>query len=298
MAGVVSFSGREGTEDRPVPKPDGSKSGGPGPLVVIGGAEDRDGGILRSFVTLAGGRDAVVAILATASDEPEGAEEAYVEAFGRLGVRRVLTLRVAERGDAGRADILRQAEQASGFFFTGGDQLRITSTIGGTALDALLHRKLGLGVVIAGTSAGASAMSETMIVAGDDDDAPKNCTIKMAPGMGFLKGTVVDQHFAQRGRIGRLLTALAQNPSVLGLGVDEDTAAVVFPDRTLRVLGSQTVTVLDGRTIAETNATESLPDEPLALTDVVLHVLPSGYGFDLKSRRPLRLSRREMESLP
>ena len=259
----------------------------PGPLVIIGGAEDRDGRILSAFVRLAGGADAVIAILATASDEPEGTEEDYARAFKRLGAKRVETLRVLRRADAGDDDILRRAMGATGFFFAGGDQLRLTSTVGGTLLDAALHERYGQGAVIAGTSAGASAMSETMIVTGPSDDAPKKCTIKMAPGMGFLEGAVVDQHFAQRGRLGRLLAALAQNPRVLGLGIDEDTGVVVFPDRTLRVTGSQTVTILDGRTILETNASEARPDDPLALTEVVLHILPEGYGYDLDARRPL-----------
>ncbi len=268
----------------------------PGPLVVIGGAEDRQGRVLRSFVDLAGGPRAVIAVLATASGEPEGAERDYAHAFGHLGASRVLTIRVSSREDAADPTRLAEAEQATGFFFTGGDQLRITSTLGGTPFDAVLHHRHREGAVVAGTSAGASAMSETMIVAGDSDDAPKRCTIKMAPGMGFLEGTVVDQHFAQRGRLGRLLAALAQNPKVLGLGVDEDTAVVVLPDRTLHVIGSQTVTVLDGRGIRSTNASESLPDEPLALTDVLLHVLPDGYGFDLASRRPL-VPRQDMPRL-
>jgi len=271
-----------GSEEKPAPRA-GAR---PGPLVVIGGAEDRDGSILKEFVRLAGGAEAVIAVLATASDEPEGAGQAYEEAFGRLGARAVHTLRVSRREDAGDVKTLERAQAATGFFFTGGDQLRITSTLGGTPLDEVLHRRHGEGVVIAGTSAGASAMSETMIVAGDSDHAPTKCTIKMAPGMGFLEGTVVDQHFAQRGRLGRLLAALAQNPKVLGLGVDEDTAVVILPGGTLQVLGSQTVTILDGRSIERTNASESVPDEPLALTDVVLHVLPSGWGFDFVTRRP------------
>jgi cyanophycinase len=259
----------------------------PGPLVIIGGAEDRDGSILKMFVRLAGGAKAVVAVLATASDEPHGAERSYEHAFAGLGVRCVETLRVISREDAGDMKVLERAAQATAFFFTGGDQLRLTATLGGTALDALLHRRHGQGAVIAGTSAGASAMSETMIVSGDSANSPSRCTIKMAPGLGFLQGVVVDQHFAQRGRLGRLLGALAQNPRVLGLGLDEDTAVTVFPDGVFRVAGSQTATVLDGRTIRKTNASEALPDEPLALTDVILHVLPRGYGFDLQSRRPL-----------
>ncbi len=268
-------------------KPASATGARPGPLVIIGGAEDRGGSILKTFVDLAGGDKAVVAVLGTASGEPDGAEADYHQAFGRLGVRKVETLSVACREDAASPKVLEQAAAATAFFFTGGDQLRITSTLGGTPLDEMLHRRHAAGAVIAGTSAGASAMSETMIAAGDSDDAPTKCTIKMAPGMGFLEGCVVDQHFAQRGRLGRLLAALAQNPKVLGLGIDEDTATLVLPGGTLQVIGSHTVTILDGRGIGRTNASESLPDEPLALTDVLLHVLSRGYGFDLVTRRPL-----------
>jgi len=259
----------------------------PGPLVVIGGAESEDGRVLRAFIRLAGGPQAVVAVLATASGEPEGAARRYEEVFRGLGAGRIETLRVTSRRDAFRPDILERAEKATAFFFTGGDQLRITSALGGTSLNTLLHRKHQAGAVIAGTSAGASAMSETMIVAGDSEDALKKCTIKMAPGMGFLEGAVIDQHFAQRGRLGRLLAAVAQNPKVVGLGVDEDTAFIADADGNIRVVGSQTVVVVDGQNISETNASESLPDEALALTDVVLHVLPESYGYDLKWRRPL-----------
>lgn len=255
--------------------------------MIIGGAEDDRGPILEEVVRLAGGDRAVIAVLATASGEPEGAERRYEAAFRKLGVAGVEVLPVRVRQDAERHDILDRAGGATAFFFTGGDQLRITSALGGTSLDSLLRLKHAEGTVVAGTSAGASVMSETMIVEGDSDDAPKKCTIKMAPGMGFLEGAVVDQHFAQRGRLGRLLTALAQNPRVLGLGIDEDTAVCVRPDRTLAVIGSQTVTVVDGRSISHTNASVSLPDEPLALSGVVLHVLPSGYRFDLADRSPL-----------
>ncbi len=264
--------------------------------MVIGGAEDRGGSILKAFIRLAGGPEAVVALLATASGEPEGAEQAYEEAFDRLGARTVHTLRVSCRDDAGDAGLLERAQASTGFFFTGGDQLRITSALGGTPLDDVLHRRHEEGAVVAGTSAGASAMSETMIVAGDGERSATKCTIKMAPGMGFLEGTVVDQHFAQRGRLGRLLAALAQNPKVLGVGIDEDTAIIVLPEGRVRVLGSQTVTILDGRNIRRSNASESLPNEPLALSDVVLHVLPDGWGFDLKTRRPRGPSAAEGET--
>lgn len=271
-----------------------------GSLVIIGGAEDKQGRcvILRKFVDLAGGDEAVVAVVTAATEDPEKVSRTYREVFGRLEVRETNIVRVERREDAFEREPLERIKRATGIFFTGGDQLRITSALGGTPLYDALYDACGRGVVIAGTSAGASAMSDTMIVGGEDDGAPKRCTTAMAPGMGLLRQIVVDQHFAQRGRIGRLLSALAQNPFVLGVGVDEDTAIVVRPGGVFRVLGSQTVTVLDGKGVSHTNASESVPDEPLALFGVTLHILPAGHGYDLESRKPLGPEAFEGEGQP
>jgi len=260
-----------------------------GSLVIIGGAEDKTGRcvILRRFVELAGAEKATVAVITAASEEPERVSRTYREVFARLRVRETSIVRVDRREDAFQEEPLERIKRATGVFFTGGDQLRITSAIGGTPLYEALCEAYEKGTVIAGTSAGASAMSDTMIVGGEDGVAPKRCTTAMAPGMGLLRQIVIDQHFAQRGRIGRLLSALAQNPFVLGVGIDEDTAIVVHPDGIFRVLGSQTVTVLDGRGVSHTNASESAPDEPLALFGVTLHILPAGHGYDLQRRRTL-----------
>lgn len=229
----------------------------------------------------------MVAIITAATEHPEAVSESYREVFDRLEVSAVGIVRIDRRADAFERERVRTIERATGIFFTGGDQLRITSAIGGTPVFDALCRAHERGTVVAGTSAGASAMSDTMIIGGEDDDAPKRCTTAMAPGMGLLRQVVIDQHFAQRGRIGRLLSALAQNPFVLGVGLDEDTAIVVEPDGVFRVIGSQTVTVLDGRAVLHTNASESAPSEPLALFGVTLHILPSGHGYDLTKRRPL-----------
>jgi len=260
-----------------------------GALVIIGGAEDKGGGmnILAEVVRLAGEDKARIAIIAAASSNPSSASREYVEAFESLGCQRAWPVDIACRRDALEPLYVRLLEDATGIFFTGGDQLRITSLLGGTPLYNTLHTSHRLGAVVAGTSAGASVMSDTMIVEGLGDEAPRKCTTKMAPGMGFLKDVVVDQHFAQRGRIGRLLGAIAENPHVLGLGVDEDTAAVVSPGGILQVIGSQAVTILDGHSIEHSNTSEQAPEEPLAITSVVLHILPSGYGFDLRRRRVL-----------
>ena len=260
-----------------------------GPLLIIGGAEDKEGDclILRRLIELSGGTGAKVAVITAATDEPAAAGREYVEVFRDLGARRVTVLDIPDRSAADLPSLAAGLLDATAVFFTGGDQLRITSCAGGTLFDRTIWDLHCRGTLIAGTSAGASVMSDTMIVAGDSDDAPKKCTTKMAPGLGLLKEVVIDQHFAQRGRVGRLLSALAQNPRVIGVGLDEDTAILVGNDLRFTVLGSQTVTVLDGSAIQYTNASESNPDDPLALSQVVMHILPSDYGYDLLGRQVL-----------
>ena len=179
--------------------------------------------------------------------------------------------------------------ESTGIFFTGGDQLRITSILGGTRFFTSLHEAYKNGTVIAGTSAGASAMSGTMIIQGNDNDPARKCTLKMAPGLGLLEGALIDQHFHQRGRIGRLLCGVAENPHILGIGLDEDTAVRVYPDAHIEVIGSNSVTIIDGRNIKSSNVSELKPDENLAIANVTLHVLPAGYGFDMADREVLRL---------
>ncbi|MBE3589747.1 MAG: cyanophycinase [Firmicutes bacterium] len=260
----------------------------PGPLVIIGGHEHkrRDREILERFARLCGGRGAAVAVLGVASERPRAVEEAYRPALEDLGLR-VAFLELADRPAAQDEAAARRVEEADGLFFTGGDQLRITSLLGGTRVDAAVRARWQAGAPLAGTSAGASALSSTMIVGGDGDATPARNTIEMAPGLGLLPNSVIDQHFAQRGRIGRLLSALAQNPAVLGIGVDEDTAFIVGADGVCEVAGSRTVTVLDGTQVSATNASELGGDEALAVTDMRLHVLPAGWRFDLHRRRPL-----------
>lgn len=256
-----------------------------GKLLIIGGAEDHSDEcvILRRFVALGGAKDARLLVVAAAAQRPAEAGETYRRLFSELGAGRVRAVSIPDRASATEA-FVDEAEAASGIFFTGGDQLRLTTLLGGTRLFEALQRAHLAGAVVAGTSAGAAAMSDTMIVEGDSDDAPKKCTVKMAPGMGFLEEVVIDQHFAQRGRIGRLLSAIAQNPSILGVGIDEDTAVEITPGQPLRVVGSRTITVIDGRSIGHTNTSQSRPEEALAITAVTLHVLPSGYGYHLGRR--------------
>jgi cyanophycinase len=249
--------------------------------VIIGGHEDRTGErrILRRFLSVSGGRTARLVVIGTASSQGEAAGEAYRDLFLGLGADDCTVLALQDRRQARSARMLRALGSATGIFFTGGDQLRITSTLGGTPAEAALRRARRRGCAIGGTSAGASAMSGTMIVGGRGEDPPRFSAVRMSPGLGLLPGAVIDQHFAQRGRINRLLAALAQNPGLLGVGLDEDTAIVVEPGGDFFVEGSQSVTVLDGRTARTSGASDAAPDAPMGLTGVTLHVLVRGERY-------------------
>ncbi len=261
-----------------------------GYLVIIGGAEDKEGRreILREFVHLCGSRP-TIGIVTSATNEPEASSKDYEDIFLDLSAERVFKLTVQDRKEANAESVLADLDRCDGVFFTGGDQLRITTTLGGTRFAAKLKDLYNRGAVIAGTSAGASVMSETMITSGKDDDAARKCTLKMAPGLALIDKVIIDQHFAQRGRIGRLITAVAQNPEMLGVGIDEDTAIVVTPKEEFQVIGSQSVTILDGHGITETNISELAPNEVLSVHNITLHLLSARYSYDLQQRRPFQL---------
>ncbi|MGE5473428.1 MAG: cyanophycinase [Ignavibacteriales bacterium] len=262
-----------------------------GTLIIIGGAEDKTGErkILKDVVRIAGGAEAKVAIMTTATENPQKAGNNYREIFQNLGVSNITILDISSRDDANidaNAEIIKKS---TGIFFTGGDQLRITSILGGTKVYNALQDAYINGLTIIGTSAGASVMSSTMIVDGNSNDPARKCTLKMAPGLGLLEEAIIDQHFAQRGRLGRLLCGVAENPDILGIGIDEDTAIIVYPDSHFEISGTNSITVIDGKSIKSSNVSELKPDEILAIANVTLHVLPSGYGFDIKNREVLRL---------
>ncbi|MDA8440808.1 MAG: cyanophycinase [Peptococcaceae bacterium] len=258
-----------------------------GNLMVIGGAEDKAGEckILKQFIECA--EHGNIVVMTSATEKPEQVGKDYAEIFMRLGAAKVEVLDIPNRQIANQARICEALNQAQGIFFTGGDQLKITGILGGTMADTVLHSRYAAGTIIAGTSAGASVMSSTMIVGGASDETPAKDALSMAPGMGLIGDVVIDQHFAQRGRIGRLLSAVAQNPHYLGIGIDEDTAVLIDEMGCFRVIGSQTVTVVDGQPIAFTNVSETGTRHPLALFNVVLHVLPAEFSFDLRQRRPI-----------
>jgi cyanophycinase len=256
-----------------------------GTVIVIGGAEDkfRDRVILNRFVALAGGPDATVVVVSTASSLGREAGERYRQVLGELGVGTVRPLHAMTRAQANDETFARSVSDATGIFLTGGNQLRLSSTIGGTRLaDAILER-FREGAVIAGTSAGASAMSSHMIAFGASGGTPKHRMAALAAGLGVLPSVIIDQHFQQRNRLGRLLSVIAQNPSLLGLGIDEETAGVEGPDGVMVVIGRGCITIVDGAG-AETDAWDVHGHRPLMISGVVLHALPAGYRFDLRRR--------------
>ncbi len=262
-----------------------------GYLVIIGGAEDKNGesNILKDVSNVISSNNGRLVVITTATENPEQAGTVYRTVFTRLGVKEIEVLNINTREDANQKVNIDAIMNSSGIFFTGGDQLRITSILGGTETFKALHDAFNAGASIIGTSAGASVMSSTMIVDGNNNDPARKCTLKMAPGLGLLEEAIIDQHFEQRGRIGRLLCGVAENPHILGIGIDEDTAIKVHPDRHFEVLGNNAVTIADGKSIKSSNVSELKPDEILAITDVTLHVLPKGYGFDMNERKVLRL---------
>jgi cyanophycinase len=258
-----------------------------GRLLIIGGAERHgEGGtaILQRFVELAGGIGSDLVVIATASSEPDILEAEYADAFKRFGAGTVRALRLDTREQANSDEAIDVLEAATGVFFTGGDQLRITTVIGGTRTDQLLQSLVHeRGVVLAGTSAGAAMMSGTMIVGGDQPGVT-TASVRTGPGLEFLPGVLIDMHFAERGRLNRLLSAVALYPHELGLGIDEDTAILADGD-CFEVIGSGAVTVVDAGAASVIRVPVG-GDGPIALTGARIHVLPAGYRFELTGRCP------------
>ena len=259
-----------------------------GPLMVIGGAEDKTGPrqVLSRFVRLAGGPGAKVAVIATASALGEEIVDAYREAFGGLGVSDVVAPRPRTRAEAADPAIVGQLHGVSAVFMTGGNQSKLSGVVAGTPFGDALRAAHERGVLIGGTSAGASVQSEHMIAFGREGSTPKLRMAQMSAGLGLLPGLLIDQHFDQRGRYGRLLTLVSHAPHLMGMGVDEDTAAVITQGRYLEVVGKGAVTLFDGNNMSS-NVDTARASAPLMVSGVVLHSLPAGARFDLAERRLL-----------
>jgi len=264
----------------------------PGELFVIGGAEDKLGRrtVLKEFVKLAGGVDARIAVVPTASSLGPEIVEVYDALFRKLGARDVVAARPESREDAEDPRLVAQVDSATGIFMTGGNQLKLSAIVNGTAFGDAIRAANQRGVVVAGTSAGASIQSSHMVAFGTGGSTPKQRMTQLAAGLGLIRDVIIDQHFGQRNRYGRLLMLVAQSPGLLGIGIDEDTGAVLTEEdgvELLRVVGRGVVTIFDGRNVVS-NAHEARRTAPLLASGVVLHVLPAGSTFDLTAKALVR----------
>jgi len=262
-----------------------------GHLLVIGGAEDKynERRILKKFLSLAGDQTAEVLIVPVASDFPEFASDVYVQAFRNLGVKSPRVLRATSRQDVFNADAETLLNGVSGVFITGGDQMRLVSILGGTKFAQKLgDMVVNTNIVVAGTSAGAAGMSASMIVRGESTPHPHKNSVRLSPGLGFLKNIIIDQHFTERGRISRLITAVAYNPYNLGIGIDENTAIILNKEGVLEVFGAGTVTIVDGSQITYNEIAEVSEYESFSICGVNLNILGDGMIYDYFARTPLQ----------
>lgn len=258
-----------------------------GSVFAVGGREAREGTlvVLERFVALCGGPAARLVLILTASDEPEERIGRYDHAFRTLGVTDLSFFHPTTGTEAAGSDLLAALERADGVFFCGGSQLKLVSTLGGTLFEARLRTRHAQGLHIGGSSAGASAMSAVMITGGKSGSTARRGSVAMTPGFGFLSKIIVDQHFTERDRFGRLFAAVLCNPSMLGLGLDEDTAFAFDADHRLRVHGNGTLTIVDASSL-EANGISAVPaTAPAAFAGMRVHALTDGWTYDVAQRR-------------
>jgi cyanophycinase len=262
--------------------PDGQKRGW---IIPIGGAENKenDRQILERFVRVSGGAAADIVVIPTASRAHETGAR-YEQVFTEIGAQRVTVMDFDTRRDCQEQGRLHRLEEASGIFFTGGNQLRLTTLLGGTPVARLIRTANARGVTVGGTSAGASILSEHMIAAGDEGSSLVAGSVRLAPGLGLTNRFIIDQHFRQRDRLGRLLTALAYNPFAVGIGLDEDTAAFIGPDETVEVEGSGGLTIVDGADVSYSSIDSVEEGQPVCMLGLRVHVLVAGATFNLHTR--------------
>jgi len=261
-----------------------------GDLYVIGGAEDKlqRRTVLTRFVAACGGTDAQIAVVPTASSLGPEIIDVYVALFGRLGAAEVFGARPESREEASDPTYVHLLDDATGIFMTGGNQLKLSAIVNGTPFGEAIKDAHARGVTIGGTSAGASFQSSHMVAFGSGGATPKQRMTQLASGLGLIEGCVIDQHFTQRNRYGRLLMCVAQSPNLLGIGIDEDTAAVISDETALEVIGRGSVTIIDGQHMTS-NAHRAIRTRPLMISGARLHVLPEGSRFDLGTRDLVRL---------
>jgi cyanophycinase len=257
-----------------------------GYIVPIGGAEDKEGNaaVLRKFIEVSGGKNARIVIIPTAS-MLEDTGRRYEKLLRKLGADEAKAIPVLTRADAAKTEWLEYLDKATAVFITGGNQLRLSTIIGGTPLAKAIRRANARGVTVGGTSAGAAILSEHMIAYGAEGNTPVAGNVTLVPGFGLTNRIMIDQHFRQRDRLGRLLAALAYNPFAIGIGLDEDTAAFIDSNRKLSVVGAGALTLVDASELTHSSVAEASEGAPITLTNIRLHILASGSTFDLESRK-------------
>jgi cyanophycinase len=270
-----------------------------GPVMPIGGAEETEPGgeILERFIDLAGGKKARIAIIPTASDDPQRSGEGYATLFCEMGAREADWLRVERREDANAEPAITLLREATGIYITGGDQARLVRLLVGTLVMECIRMRNADGVIVAGTSAGASILSALMMAGGtgvggnSNGSAARKGMVDVVAGFGLLQDIIIDQHFSQRGRMGRLLSVFAGTPGLIGIGLDEDTAVLINREGTLETLGSNMVTIVDGRnTISD--FFDRQDGEVLSITGSSLHALARGRLFDVDARQAVGMETR------
>lgn len=260
-----------------------------GPMVAIGGAEDRTSElvILKQVFALSPAHSNEVTVIAAASSIPDQILPVYKAAFERLGASRVNVLAMQDRQQAFDPEAMRLIERSGIIFFTGGDQLRLTSAIGGSPVLRAIRERSRAGAVVAGTSAGAAALPDTMISSGAAGDALRKDAVNMASGLGLVRGLMIDSHFLARGRFSRLMEVGATNPEYLGVGLGEDAAVIIHSNRILEAIGPGHVIIIDSRKLARSNIAALSMGEPVFIENMIVHSLISGHGFDIEARRYL-----------
>ncbi|CUH41016.1 Cyanophycinase [Jannaschia seosinensis] len=269
-----------------------------GPLVAIGGAEDKshDAHILKRVLDFSGKSAPVVGVITTASAIPKDVFGGYQEGFSALGASKVLDIRVRDRSDAEADTFVAMIQQADVIFISGGDQMRLTNIFGGSKALRAIRARHAEGAVVAGTSAGAACQSTTMIYGGPADDSLRKGAVKMTAGFGFVDGVIIDTHFLERGRFSRLMEVGATNPDHLGVGLGED-AAVLFEGDTIRAFGPGHVILIDSSAITGSNVFDLEDGEAVTVHNVTMHALIDGYGYSLSDRRVLLPHELEANSL-
>lgn len=273
-----------------------------GILVSVGGAEDKgtdlekgivernrlnffELGILKNIISLTGVTDPTVEVITTASSIPDEVAENYIDAFSKLGCKKIGHLRIRDREDAAKAEYIERLRACDCIMFSGGNQLRLSSIFGGTEfLDILKQRLHDEHFVIGGTSAGAMAMSNTMIYEGSADKAHLKGEVKITTGLGFLQNVIIDSHFDKRGRFNRLAQAVAANPGAIGIGLGEDTGVVVTEGHNLKAIGSGSVVIIDGKNIDYNNIADIRTGEPISVENIIVHIMSSGDVYNLQNR--------------